>query len=141
MLLARLPGAHRRFATERFARGERGAQISSIDLEIIDPTPASSSGWNDSSRRDNSASRAGCNDVGDHLAVARHAFACGDDISRGRAGPFRVRCVIVFLAVLVAIGARAGGANLRITARVTFWGASAMALTAGIGKLFGTVAG
>ena len=41
---------------------------------------------------------------------------------------------------LGAIGARAGGANiLRGTARVTFWGALAMALTAGIGKLFGTV--
>ncbi len=43
-----------------------------------------------------------------------------------------------FLALLGAIGARAGGANiLRATARVTFWGALAMALTAGIGKLFG----
>jgi VIT1/CCC1 family predicted Fe2+/Mn2+ transporter len=45
-----------------------------------------------------------------------------------------------FLALLGAIGARAGGANiLRATARVTFWGALAMALTAGIGKLFGTI--
>jgi VIT1/CCC1 family predicted Fe2+/Mn2+ transporter len=45
-----------------------------------------------------------------------------------------------FLALLGAIGARAGGANvLRATARVTFWGALAMVLTAGIGKLFGTV--
>ena len=45
-----------------------------------------------------------------------------------------------FLALLGAIGARAGGANvLRAMARVTFWGALAMALTAGIGKLFGTV--
>jgi VIT1/CCC1 family predicted Fe2+/Mn2+ transporter len=45
-----------------------------------------------------------------------------------------------FLALLGAIGARTGGANvLRGTARVTFWGALAMALTAGIGKLFGTV--
>jgi len=45
-----------------------------------------------------------------------------------------------FLALLGAIGAKAGGANvLRATARVTFWGALAMALTAGIGKLFGTV--
>jgi vacuolar iron transporter family protein len=41
-----------------------------------------------------------------------------------------------FLALLGAIGA----ANvLRATARVTFWGALAMTLTAGIGKLFGTV--
>ena len=45
-----------------------------------------------------------------------------------------------FLALLGAIGARAGGANLlRATARVTFWGAAALAVTAGIGKLFGTV--
>jgi VIT1/CCC1 family predicted Fe2+/Mn2+ transporter len=45
-----------------------------------------------------------------------------------------------FLALLGAIGARAGGANVvRATMRVTFWGALAMALTAGIGKLFGTV--
>ena len=47
---------------------------------------------------------------------------------------------LIFLALLGAIGARAGGANvLRATARVTFWGAFAMALTAGIGALFGTV--
>ena len=45
-----------------------------------------------------------------------------------------------FLALLGAIGAITGGANvLRATARVTFWGAFAMALTAGIGRLFGTV--
>ena len=45
-----------------------------------------------------------------------------------------------FLAFLGAIGARTGGANvLRGTARVILWGALAMALTAGIGKLFGTV--
>jgi VIT1/CCC1 family predicted Fe2+/Mn2+ transporter len=45
-----------------------------------------------------------------------------------------------FLALLGAIGARAGGANvLRGTVRVTFWGALAMALTAGIGKVFGTI--
>jgi VIT1/CCC1 family predicted Fe2+/Mn2+ transporter len=47
---------------------------------------------------------------------------------------------LVFLAFLGAIGARAGGANVvRATARVTFWGALAMALTAGIGKLVGAV--
>jgi VIT1/CCC1 family predicted Fe2+/Mn2+ transporter len=45
-----------------------------------------------------------------------------------------------FLALLGAIGARTGGANVwRATARVTFWGAFAMALTAGIGRLLGTV--
>ena len=44
-----------------------------------------------------------------------------------------------FLGLLGAIGARAGGANvLRATARVTFWGALAMALTAGIGAIVGT---
>ena len=43
------------------------------------------------------------------------------------------------IALLGAIGARAGGANvIRATARVTFWGALAMALTAGIGALVGT---
>lgn len=44
------------------------------------------------------------------------------------------------LAVLGALGAKAGGAPLmRSVLRVTFWGAFAMALTAGIGRLFGTV--
>ena len=47
---------------------------------------------------------------------------------------------LVFLALLGAIGARAGGADVwRATVRVTFWGALAMSLTAGIGRLFGTV--
>jgi VIT1/CCC1 family predicted Fe2+/Mn2+ transporter len=46
---------------------------------------------------------------------------------------------LLFLAVLGAVGARAGGAKvLKATARVTFWGAFAMALTAGIGALVGT---
>ena len=45
-----------------------------------------------------------------------------------------------FLALLGAMGAKAGGANiLRARARVTFWGALALALTAGIGKFFGAV--
>jgi len=43
-----------------------------------------------------------------------------------------------FLAALGMIGARAGGADiLKPTIRVTFWGAFAMALTAGIGALVG----
>ena len=47
---------------------------------------------------------------------------------------------LMFLALLGAVGAKAGGANiLRATARVTFWGALAMALTASIGAMFGTV--
>jgi len=45
-----------------------------------------------------------------------------------------------FLALLGAVGAKAGGADVvKATARVTFWGALAMAATAGIGKLFGAV--
>ncbi len=44
------------------------------------------------------------------------------------------------LALLGAVGARAGGAGiLKSVVRVTFWGAFAMALTAGIGRLFGAV--
>jgi len=46
---------------------------------------------------------------------------------------------LLFLALLGAIGARAGGANIpKAAIRVTFWGALAMALTAGIGALVGT---
>ena len=48
---------------------------------------------------------------------------------------------LVFLALLGMIGARAGGASiLKPTIRVTFWGALAMGVTAGIGAIFGTVA-
>lgn len=47
---------------------------------------------------------------------------------------------LLFLALLGAIGARAGGAGIgKAVARVTFWGAVAMAITAGIGRLFGAV--
>ncbi|HEX4158984.1 MAG TPA: VIT family protein [Rhizomicrobium sp.] len=47
---------------------------------------------------------------------------------------------LFFLAALGAIGAREGGAPLvRATLRVTFWGAMAIAITAIIGKLFGTI--
>lgn len=48
---------------------------------------------------------------------------------------------LVFLAILGALGARSGGASMwRASARVTFWGAFAMALTAGVGALFGVAA-
>jgi len=48
---------------------------------------------------------------------------------------------LLFLALLGAFGARAGGANVgNATLRVIFWGALAMALTAGIGAPFGVVA-
>ncbi len=46
---------------------------------------------------------------------------------------------LFFLALLGALGARVGGATLSKGAlRVTFWGALAMAITAGIGALVGT---
>lgn len=45
---------------------------------------------------------------------------------------------LVFLALLGGLAARAGGASLAAGAmRVTFWGALAMAITAGIGSLIG----
>jgi len=46
---------------------------------------------------------------------------------------------LLFLALLGGLAARAGGAGVMAGAiRVTFWGALAMALTAGVGALFGT---
>ncbi len=46
---------------------------------------------------------------------------------------------ILFLALLGALGARAGGAAMgKPVVRVVVWGALAMALTAGIGKMVGT---
>ncbi len=48
---------------------------------------------------------------------------------------------LLFLALLGALAARAGGAPVMTSAtRVTFWGALAMGLTAGVGALFGVVA-
>jgi VIT1/CCC1 family predicted Fe2+/Mn2+ transporter len=47
---------------------------------------------------------------------------------------------LLFLALLGALAARAGGATVATGAmRVTFWGALAMGATAGVGALFGTV--
>jgi VIT1/CCC1 family predicted Fe2+/Mn2+ transporter len=47
---------------------------------------------------------------------------------------------LVFLALLGALAARAGGANVAVSVwRVTLWGALAMAITAGAGALFGAV--
>jgi VIT1/CCC1 family predicted Fe2+/Mn2+ transporter len=48
---------------------------------------------------------------------------------------------LVFLAILGGLAARVGGARVTTGAmRVTFWGALAMGLTAGVGALFGTAA-
>jgi VIT1/CCC1 family predicted Fe2+/Mn2+ transporter len=45
---------------------------------------------------------------------------------------------LIFLAVLGGIAARTGGASVRTGAlRITFWGALAMAITTGVGMLFG----
>ncbi len=52
--------------------------------------------------------------------------------------PVVVVTTLICLAGLGALGAQAGGApKLRPTARVLFWGAAAMAITALIGRLFG----
>lgn len=54
--------------------------------------------------------------------------------------PFVAGGSLVFLALLGGIAARVGGANAAVgAARVTFWGALAMGLTAAIGSLFGTI--
>ncbi|MFY8031423.1 MAG: VIT1/CCC1 transporter family protein [Devosia sp.] len=60
------------------------------------------------------------------------------------AGSWQVPAVsaasLLFLALLGVVGAQAGGANLLKGAlRVTLWGAFAMAATAAVGALFGTV--
>jgi len=49
-------------------------------------------------------------------------------------------CSLAFLALLGGLAAYTGGANLwHSAARVTFWGALAMAITVGIGSLFGAI--
>jgi len=48
---------------------------------------------------------------------------------------------LLFLALLGGVGARVGGAPIgKAVARVTFWGAIAMGLTAGVGAVFGVAA-
>jgi VIT1/CCC1 family predicted Fe2+/Mn2+ transporter len=48
-------------------------------------------------------------------------------------------CALLSLALLGVLGARMGGAGVgKSVIRVMFWGAAAMAVTAGIGKIFGT---
>jgi vacuolar iron transporter family protein len=82
------------------------------------------------------------------------AFASAGSFAVGAAMPLLVTIIapttsllplvsgtsLLFLALLGGFAARAGGAGVMIGAiRVTFWGALAMALTAGVGWLFGTV--
>lgn len=53
--------------------------------------------------------------------------------------PLVAAASMLFLSFLGALGARAGGARIwPATGRVAFWGALAMALTAGVGRLVGT---
>ena len=48
---------------------------------------------------------------------------------------------LMFLTLLGGLAAYSGGASIKLGAfRVTFWGALAMALTAGVGRIFGVVA-
>lgn len=62
-------------------------------------------------------------------------------ISGPAAVPTIVLVSLIVMAVLGALGARTGGASIwRGALRVVFWGALAMAVTAGVGALFGTVA-
>jgi vacuolar iron transporter family protein len=57
----------------------------------------------------------------------------------GRLIPWVAGTSLLFLAILGGLAARAGGAGVLLGAmRVTFWGALAMAATAGVGALFGT---
>jgi VIT1/CCC1 family predicted Fe2+/Mn2+ transporter len=50
-------------------------------------------------------------------------------------------CSLIFLAALGSLAAKIGGANIwKGTARVAFWGALAMVITAGVGSLFGVIA-
>jgi VIT1/CCC1 family predicted Fe2+/Mn2+ transporter len=59
--------------------------------------------------------------------------------SPARVIPMVAGSSLMFLALLGGLAARAGGAGVIVGAlRVTFWGALAMAATAGVGSLFGT---
>jgi VIT1/CCC1 family predicted Fe2+/Mn2+ transporter len=55
--------------------------------------------------------------------------------------PWIAASSLLFLAILGAVSARTGGAPvLAAVGRVTFWGALAMGVTAGVGRLFGALA-
>jgi VIT1/CCC1 family predicted Fe2+/Mn2+ transporter len=71
--------------------------------------------------------------IGAALPLAVTALAPGSGLIAWVSGTS-----LVFLALLGSIAARAGGAGVLLGAwRVTFWGALAMAITAGVGALFG----
>lgn len=71
---------------------------------------------------------------------SRPAAGCRASRSPGHARGVRGRNVAPLLAILGFLAARTGGARVAAgTLRVAFWGAIAMALTYGVGALFGTV--
>jgi VIT1/CCC1 family predicted Fe2+/Mn2+ transporter len=81
-------------------------------------------------------------------AASAASFACGAllPLAVAALAPVQSALVVVpatalvFLAALGVVAARAGGAAVGVAAaRVTLWGALAMAATAGIGQLFGTI--
>ena len=73
--------------------------------------------------------------VRDELGISRALSA------RPIQAAFASAASFVFLALLGGVAARAGGAPVTVGAmRVTFWGALAMGLTAGVGALFEAVA-
>ena len=72
--------------------------------------------------------------VGAVLPLAVAVLASGNNLPYWISGTS-----LVFLALLGAVAARAGGAGALVGAwRVTFWGALAMVITAGIGAAIGT---
>ena len=74
--------------------------------------------------------------AGAALPLIVAAFAPMTDLALWVAGS-----ALLGLAFLGALGAKAGGAPVsRSVARVVFWGALAMAITAGVGRLFGVAA-
>jgi vacuolar iron transporter family protein len=78
---------------------------------------------------------AGSFGVGAVLPIAAAVFA-----PTGALLPTVIAGSLVFLALLGVLAARTGGAPVLAGAvRVTFWGALAMAVTAGVGHLFGAV--
>ena len=81
-----------------------------------------------------SLASAGCFAVGAAMPLAVTAIAPAAGLI-----PLVSGTSLLFLALLGALAARAGGAGMVVGAlRVTFWGALAMAATAGVGALFGT---
>jgi VIT1/CCC1 family predicted Fe2+/Mn2+ transporter len=71
--------------------------------------------------------------VGAALPLLIAIFASASNIV-----PFVAATSLVFLAILGGLASKVGGANIWAgTARVAFWGALAMAATAGVGSLFG----